>query len=246
MDRAADGQARFEQVRLVMSFPNHVRGGLPLEAGHTFVEVHVLPVFVEIRILSALGPRAHDQARIASSGVPATLLELLAKGAAIGYEVVLPQRAQGTELFLAVEQMAEVCPVSPRLSKHLIDVTTGSDANLIRVLGIFDLDKVFAVEGLQNACFATLGNLSATSGERIITHFRRHLLAGFERRQVERTNETDLAEPSGIQRVGLGPFDNAVLVGILADEILDRHFDFGPEATEKLVVGRHLMLAQNA
>ena len=70
---------------------------------------------------------------------------------------------------------------------------------------------------------APLGDLRDTLSANASSPISRgHGLAGPQRRQVERAEERDLAEPGGVERVGLGAFEHAVGVAVLADQILDR------------------------
>ena len=62
-DRARDRETLFDERRCALV--EHVRRDLVLEAGHALVEITVLPVLLECGVLSAFGPRTHDQPGIA-------------------------------------------------------------------------------------------------------------------------------------------------------------------------------------
>ena len=80
----------------------------------------------------------------------------------------------------------------------------------------------------------------------LVAHLVRHRRPGLEHGQVQRTDETDLAVPVGIQRIGLSTFEQAVGVAVTPDHELDRLLHLGPEPAQELGVFRHLVLAQDS
>ena len=85
------------------------------------------------------------------------------------------------------------------------------------------MDEVFAGEELVTRLFrpasTTLRQRAAKLG---VAHLVGHRDAGFERGQEERADPGDGTEPGGIERVDLLAFEQAVAVGVLAQDELDR------------------------
>ena len=228
VDGAGDGEALFDHA-----FGDHVGGDLIFESAHALVEIAELPVFFPVVTFFAFGPGAHYQAALAGECVRSSFFVGFFEGADVGCEIVFPKGLEcGFGVFFAKDS-AEPELKGPALSEDLVDVAAGAGADGVEVIGVFELDEIFAVEEFEDVLAALVGDFLAAVSEIGIVHFQGHGAGGVERGDVERGEESDFSVPGGVEGVVLGAFDDAVVVGVFVDEEEGGFFDLGPVGFEE-------------
>ena len=161
-------------------------------------------------------------------------------------EVVFPERGEGL-LDVALRQYsAQPDLEGPALPEDLVDLAAVVRADAAEVVLVGNLVVVFAVEQFAiEVAAAAFEDLAGRLGEFRVAHLMGHLLAGPQRRQVQRAEPGDLAEPGLVERVVLGPFDETFAL-VHVDQALHGQLDPRPEFLEQGAVMGHLVFAIGA
>ncbi len=194
----------------------------------------------------ALGESDHQEAGLARHRVPSPRLVDLAVRSHVGREVVGPERLQGPLDMRRAQNPAQADLERPVLAEDLVDLAAVIRADGLRMCGIGALDEVavrIVPELIDEVLRPAVRQQPALRGKRFVAQLAGHRLARGQGRDVERAQPGNLAEPLGIERVVLRSFEQAVAVGVVADQILERCLDPGPEPLQECRVGRHLVLA---
>ena len=145
-----------------------------------------------------------------------------------------------------IHQPPQMNLIGPTLTKHLVDVTAVVGTDYVGMQRIGDLHEVLVVgipTSLVQLRLARLEQLMTKLGEFGVVHFDGHFLAGPQRRVIQPDQPRHDAKPRGVERVVQGAEQDAVAGPILGDDAAQGAFDIRPIASQKLVVGRHLMFA---